>query len=131
MDGFGAVDLNAEVVHAGRLARGAFDQDELERGIGDGEVGLAVAEFGGPGAEQLAVEGHGRVEIWDTEGQLYAGHGAPPAGKGGLAAQQPPEETVAPMPICRVAGAAQPPPSRGERPHRCCRARLCARRTPS
>src|SRR5262245_4019719 len=34
----GGLDLDAEVVNAGGLAGGAFDQDELERGLGDGEV---------------------------------------------------------------------------------------------
>jgi hypothetical protein len=61
------------VVQAGFLARGAFDQDELERGLGEGEVGVAVAEFGGFGVEELAVEGHGRVQVRDPEGELYAG----------------------------------------------------------
>ena len=88
----------------------ALDEDELERGLGDGEVGVAVAEFGGLGAEELAVEGDGRVEVGDAEGELYAGHGEPPAvWVGGC--QQPPELLAgAPTPIWRVAGAAQQPP---------------------
>jgi hypothetical protein len=56
VDGFCGFDLDAEVVHPCGLALGAFDQDELQRGFGDGEVGVSVAEFGGFGAEQLAIE---------------------------------------------------------------------------
>jgi hypothetical protein len=40
----------------GRLAGGALDEDELQRGLGDGEVGVAGAALGGFGAEQLGVE---------------------------------------------------------------------------
>jgi hypothetical protein len=45
------------VVHPGGLAGLAFNEDELERGLGDGEVGVAGAALGGLGAEELGVEG--------------------------------------------------------------------------
>jgi hypothetical protein len=61
VDGLGRLDFDAQVVHPRCLTRRAFDQDELERGFSDGEVGVAVAEFGGLGAEQFAVEGDGRL----------------------------------------------------------------------
>jgi DNA-binding transcriptional ArsR family regulator len=47
------------VVHPGGVARRAFEQDELERRLGDGEVGVAGTALGGLGAEQLRVEGEG------------------------------------------------------------------------
>src|ERR1700727_386488 len=47
----GGLDLDAEVVHPGGLAGGALDQDELERRLGDREVGVAGAALGWLGAE--------------------------------------------------------------------------------
>ncbi len=57
VDGLGRLDFDTEVVHACVLAGRSFDEDELERWLGDREVGVAVAEFGRLGAEQLAIEG--------------------------------------------------------------------------
>ena len=72
--GAGAGDLDAQVVDAATLA-GVLNEDELEGRLGDGEVGVAGAELGRLGAEQLAVEGDGLVEVLDVEGELDAGHG--------------------------------------------------------
>ena len=71
----GGLDLDAEVVHAGGLAGGALDEDELERRLRDREVGVAGAALGGLGAEQLGVEGDGAFEVGDAERELDAGHG--------------------------------------------------------
>src|SRR5690606_21049595 len=43
----GGLDLHAQMVQAGVLAGLALDEDELERGLGDGEVGVAGAALGG------------------------------------------------------------------------------------
>jgi drug/metabolite transporter (DMT)-like permease len=72
--GAGVGDLDAQVVEAAALA-GVLQQDELEGRLGDGEVGVAGAELGRLGAEQLAVEGDGLGEVLDVEGELDAGHG--------------------------------------------------------
>ena len=72
--GAGAGDLDAQVVDAATLA-GVLNEDELEGRLGDGEVGVAGAELGRLGTEQLAVEGDGLVEVLDVEGELDAGHG--------------------------------------------------------
>lgn len=42
-DQVGVGDFDAEVVEAGRFAVGAFDEDEFEGRLGDGEVGVSVA----------------------------------------------------------------------------------------
>ena len=65
----GGLDLDAEVVEGAALA-GVLDEHQLERRLGDGEVGVAVADLGGLGAEQLGVEGDGAVEVVDVEGEL-------------------------------------------------------------
>jgi hypothetical protein len=54
---------------------GVFDEDKLQRGIGDGEVGVARADLGRLCSEELRVEGDGLVEVGDIEGKLYSGHG--------------------------------------------------------
>jgi hypothetical protein len=53
------------VVHAGGYAGLAFDQDELQRWLGDGEVGVAGTPLGGFGAEQLGVEGDRAFQVGD------------------------------------------------------------------
>src|SRR5579863_6654999 len=74
-DGAGVGDLDAEVVEAAALA-GVLQQDQLERRLGDGEVGVAGPYLRGFGAEQLGVEGDGFCQIVDVEGELdAAGHG--------------------------------------------------------
>jgi hypothetical protein len=71
----GAGDLDAEVVQAAALA-GVLQQHELERRLGDGEVGIPGPHLGGLGAEQLAVERDGLTQVIDVEGELHTtGHG--------------------------------------------------------
>ena len=50
----GGLGLDAEVVQ--RAALGAFEEHQLERRVGDGEVGVAGLALGRLGAEQLRVE---------------------------------------------------------------------------
>ena len=52
----------------------ALDEDELERGLGDGEVGVAGTDLGRLGGEQLGVEADGLVEVGDVQGELHTGH---------------------------------------------------------
>jgi hypothetical protein len=70
----GGVDFDAEVVHPGGLARDALEQDELERRLGDGEVGVAGAALSGLGAQQPGVEGDRGLQVGDAEGELDTGH---------------------------------------------------------
>ena len=51
----GRVDLDADVVERARLT-GVGEQDQLERRIGDREVGVAVTDLRRRGLEQLGVE---------------------------------------------------------------------------
>jgi hypothetical protein len=62
------------VVYPGGLAGGAFEQDELERRLGDREVGVAGTALGGPGAEQPAVEGDRAFQVGDAQRELDTGH---------------------------------------------------------
>ena len=48
---------------AGRFT---FDEDELERRLGDGEVRVPRPAFGELGAEQLGVEGDRAFEVGDA-----------------------------------------------------------------
>ena len=73
----GGLGLDAEVVEG--AAFGAFEQHELERWVGDGEVGVAGLALGRLGGEQLRVELDGLVDVGDVESELDAGHGVPPA----------------------------------------------------
>jgi hypothetical protein len=50
-----------------------FDQDELERRPGDGEVGVAAAALGGLRAEELGVEGDGAFQVGDAEREMDSG----------------------------------------------------------
>ena len=65
LDGAGVRYFDAEVVEGAALA-GVLQQDELERRLGDGEVGLAGPALGGPGAEQPGVEADGLVDVVDV-----------------------------------------------------------------
>jgi hypothetical protein len=62
------------VVQGAALA-GVLEQDELERRLGDGEVGVAGPALGGPGAEQPGVEADGLVDVVDIQRELHPGHG--------------------------------------------------------
>src|SRR4051812_15695145 len=66
--------LDAEVVEAGLLAALAFDQDELERWLGDGEVCIAGPALRRCGVEEPGVEVNGGVEVADAERELDSGH---------------------------------------------------------
>ena len=52
----GGLDLDAEMVHHGRLAGLAFDEHQLQWRLRDGEVGVAGAALGRLDAEQRPVE---------------------------------------------------------------------------
>src|ERR1700733_3352971 len=73
IDGIGVADLDAEMVQAAALPR-VLQQNELERRLGDGEVGVAGTALGGLGSEQLAVKRDGLLDVIDVEGELHAGH---------------------------------------------------------
>src|SRR5690606_17957102 len=72
-------DLHAEVVE--RPAALAFDEHQLERRVGDGEVGVARLPLGGLGGEELRVEVDGLVEVGHVEGELDSGHLGPPGAR--------------------------------------------------
>jgi hypothetical protein len=72
-DGPGAGDLDAEVVEAAAMTR-LFQQHQLQRRVGDGEVGIPRAALGRVGAEQRGVEGDGLVHVGDVERELKTGH---------------------------------------------------------
>ena len=50
----------------------ALEQDQLERRLVDGEVGVAGLGLGRADAEHLGVEVDGLVEVGDVEGQLQS-----------------------------------------------------------
>jgi hypothetical protein len=76
----GGLHLHAQVVEgAARLLR-VLDEHQLEGRVGDGEVGVAGTTLGGLGAEELAVEVDGGLQVGDVEGELDTGHGARPPG---------------------------------------------------
>src|SRR5450755_3181605 len=77
IDGIRVADLDAEMVEAAALAR-VLQQDELQRRLGDGEVGVAGTALSRLGTEQLAVERYGLLDVIDVEGELHAGHEKPP-----------------------------------------------------
>jgi len=68
------VDLDAEMVDGPAVA-GVFNQDQLERWLGDGEVGVALLELGRLGFEQLRVERDPFRQVVDVESELDTGHG--------------------------------------------------------
>ena len=53
---------------------GVLKQHQLQRWLGDGEVGVALLHLGRFGVEQLGVEHDRLVEIVDVQGELNAGH---------------------------------------------------------
>jgi DNA-binding transcriptional ArsR family regulator len=59
------------VVEAAALA-GVFQQHQLERRVGDREIGVAGPELGRAGAEQLGAELDGLADVVDVEGELHA-----------------------------------------------------------
>jgi hypothetical protein len=67
-----------EVVEPRRLRVLAFEQDELERGLGVGEVRVAGAALGRFGAEQLAVERNRGFQVGDAQRELDTGHDGHP-----------------------------------------------------
>ena len=69
---------DAQVVEGAAL--GPLEEDQLQRRLGDGEVGVAGLALGGLGGEQLRVEVDGLVEVADVEGELESGHGFLPVG---------------------------------------------------
>ena len=75
----GRLDLDAEVVecagHTVAPCGGVLHQDELERRVGDGEVGVARPALGRLGAEELGVELDGLVDVADVECELDPRHG--------------------------------------------------------
>ncbi len=70
----GRLDLDAEMVQRSRITV-TLDEHELERRLGDGEVGVARAELGRFGGEQLGVEVDRVVEVRDVQGELHSAHG--------------------------------------------------------
>jgi hypothetical protein len=68
-----AADLDAEVVERAAAA-GVLDEDQLERRLADGEVGVAGLALGRLGGEQLRLVGDGLFEVVDVEGELDARH---------------------------------------------------------
>jgi hypothetical protein len=69
------LDLDAQVVESSALAV-AGDQDELERRLRDGEVGIAGSDLRRSRAEELGVEGDRVIEVGDVERQLDSTHGS-------------------------------------------------------
>jgi hypothetical protein len=70
----GGGDLHTEVVEGPALAL-PFEEDELERGFGDGEVGVAGTTLGRLDTEELGVELHRSIEVGHVESELDTGHG--------------------------------------------------------
>jgi hypothetical protein len=58
----------------GAAVAGVLDEDQLERWLDDGEVGVARLALGGLGVEEATVEGDGLLEVVDVEGELDTGH---------------------------------------------------------
>src|SRR5450755_110771 len=73
-DGVDVGDFDAQVVEGAPLA-GAFQQDQLQRRLGDREVRITGAALGRLRAEQPAVEGDGLVDVVDVQRELHTGHG--------------------------------------------------------
>src|ERR1700678_4140747 len=78
----GSLHLDAEVAEgvldAMSPALGLLNQDQLQRRVGDGEVGVSGLTLGRFGPEQLGVELDRRVDVGDIEGELDSGHQVPP-----------------------------------------------------
>jgi hypothetical protein len=73
-----AFHLDSEVIERPRGLAGVLDEDELERRLGDGEIGIVGAAFRRLGPEQLGVELHSGINVGDVEGELDSGHDQPP-----------------------------------------------------
>src|SRR5581483_2229249 len=71
--GVGRLDLDPEVVQRAGLAV-ALDEDELERRVGHGEVGVAGLHLRRLRRKQLRVEGDRLVEVGNVERKLDSGH---------------------------------------------------------
>src|SRR5271166_664667 len=71
------IDLHPQMVEGAALT-GVFQQDQLQRWIGDREVGVTRLAFGRFGLKQLGVEADCGVEIVDVEGELNTRHGSEP-----------------------------------------------------
>jgi hypothetical protein len=67
-------------IRVGSPAR-TLEQDQLQRRLGDGEVRVAGPALRRRRVEQAGVEGDGRVEVGDAEGELDSGHEMPPGVK--------------------------------------------------
>src|SRR5260370_1079158 len=72
----GGLHLHAEVIHHRRLPLLAFEEHQLQRRLGDGEVCIARAALSRPGAEQPGVEVDRRLKVSDPERELDTGHGS-------------------------------------------------------
>src|ERR1035437_6959264 len=70
----GRRDLDTEVVERARHFGGILDEDQLERWVGYGKIGVAGADFGRLGGEQLGIEHDSFVKISDVQGKLDTGH---------------------------------------------------------
>src|ERR671914_973821 len=66
------LDLDSEMVEGPALV--VLHQDELERGLGDGEVGVARPPFRGRHRKELGVELDRSVEVGNVDGELHPGH---------------------------------------------------------
>ena len=67
--GAGVGDFHAKVVQAAALP-GVPQQDQLERRLGDGKVGVAGPALDRSGAEQPGVEADGLVDVVDVQREL-------------------------------------------------------------
>ena len=67
------LDFHAEGVD-GAAGAGVLQQHQLQRRLGDGEVGIARLDLGRGGVKQLGVERDRRIEIIDVERELNTGH---------------------------------------------------------
>src|ERR1017187_9401180 len=73
-----ALDLDAQVIEGPRCLSGILDQDQLERRIGDGEVGVAGHALRWFRVKQLLIEVDRLVDVGHVESKLDTGHGEPP-----------------------------------------------------
>src|SRR3954469_11892670 len=67
--------LDAQVVHAGRLAGLPLQQHQLQRGLRDREVGVPGTALGGRNVEEARVEVDSGVEVGYAQSELHTGHG--------------------------------------------------------
>jgi hypothetical protein len=78
----GGAYLDAQVVEGTRhpipTSGWVLDQDQLEWGFSDDEIGITGPALGGLGGEELGVEVDRSVDVRDVESKLYTSHGRPP-----------------------------------------------------